>query len=104
MLGEIVAVAKSAASRCMSAIGRLIKRFLVPASAALAGVAHDAVRSMPELVAENAMLRQQLIVVSRSAKRPTFRDGDRLLMVLLARLNRAWRGSLQLTAPPSRPR
>ena len=99
MLGEIVAVVRSTASRWLGGIGRLIKRFLVPGSEMVVGVAQDAVRSMPELVAENAMMRQQLIVARRSAKRPAFRDGDGLVMVLLARLNRAWRGSLQLIRP-----
>jgi hypothetical protein len=65
----------------------------------VAGVVQDAVRSKCELVAENAMLRQQLIVAGRAVKRPSLRNGDRLFMVLLARLNRAWRGALHLIQP-----
>ncbi len=45
------------------------------------------------------MLRQQLIVASRAVRRPSLRNGDRLFMVLLARLNRAWRGALHLIQP-----
>jgi transposase InsO family protein len=100
MLGEIIAVAKSTFICCLSAAGRLLKKLLRPAPATVvAGVVQDAVRSKCELVAENAMLRQQLIVVRRAVKRPSLRNGDRLFMVLLARLNRAWRGALHLIQP-----
>ena len=100
MLGEIIAVAKSTFTRRLSAAGRLFKRLLRPAPATVvAGIVQDAVRSKCELVAENAMLRQQLIVAGRAVKRPSLRNGDRLFMVLLARLNRAWRGALLLIQP-----
>jgi putative transposase len=65
----------------------------------LAGAAHDAVRPRSELIAENALLRQQLIVLRRKNKRPAFSDGDRIVMVLLARLDRAWRDALHLVKP-----
>ena len=100
MLGEIIAVAKSPFICCLSAAGRLFKRLLRPAPATVvAGIVQDAVRSKCELVAENAMLRQQLIVAGRAVKRASLRNGDRLFMVLLARLNRAWRGALHLIQP-----
>jgi len=100
MLGEVIAVAKVTFTRCLSAAGRLFKRLLRPAPApVVAGVVQDAVRSKCELVAENAMLRQQLIVAGRAVERPSLRNGDRLFMVLLARLNRAWRGALHLIQP-----
>ena len=65
----------------------------------MAGVVQDVVSSRSELVAENALLRQQLIVARRSVSRPALRGGDRLLMVLLARFNRAWRKALHLVQP-----
>ena len=100
MLGRIIAVAKSTFTRCLSAARRLFKRLLRPAPATVVtGVVQDAVRSKCELVAENAMLRQQLIVAGRGVKRPSLRNGDRLFMVLLARLNRAWRDALHLIQP-----
>ena len=43
-------------------------------------------RSRAELIAENAFLRQQLIVAPRGAKRPVFRGCERSLLVLLASL------------------
>ena len=61
---EIIAVAKSPSP----VAGRPLKRLLRPALAVVvARVVQDAVRSKCELVAENAMLRQQLIVAGRSA-------------------------------------
>src|SRR5579859_3145728 len=44
----------------------------------------DLLRTKAELVAENAMLRQQLIVLKRSVKQPKLTRRDRWLMVLLA--------------------
>ena len=51
-------------------------------------------RSKSELIAENALLRQQLIVLRRQVKRPTFTRTDRILLVLLARLVRTWQQAL----------
>jgi hypothetical protein len=50
----------------------------------------DLGRSKSELIAENALLRQQLIILKRQVKRPTFTKTDRLLLILLARLVRTW--------------
>ena len=46
----------------------------------------DLARSKSELVAENALLRQQLIILRRQVKRPACTKTDRMLMALLARL------------------
>ncbi len=49
-----------------------------------AGALTDLVRSRPALVAENAFLRKQLLVLHRSVKRPRCNRADRALLVLLA--------------------
>ena len=54
----------------------------------------DLSKSKSELIAENALLRQQLIVLRRQVKRPTFSRTDRILLVLLARLVRTWQPAL----------
>src|SRR5215467_13975129 len=41
-------------------------------------------RGKAELLAENALLRQQLIILCRQVKRPVYKKTDRLLLVLLA--------------------
>jgi len=51
------------------------------------------------LTAENALLRQQLIVLQRQVKRPVFTPRDRLLLVLLARLARGWQTALLIVQP-----
>ena len=68
-------------------------------SSVVLGTAADLVRSKPELVADNALLRQQLIVLGRTTKRPRFSRADRLLLVLLARRVRAWRPAVLIVQP-----
>jgi putative transposase len=65
----------------------------------VAGTLADLVRSTPELVAENALLRQQLLILRRSVKRPRCTAADRALLVLLASRVRAWRSSLLVVQP-----
>jgi hypothetical protein len=56
-------------------------------------------RSKPELIAEYALLRQQLIILRRSAKRPRCTHVDRAVLVLLAGRVRSWRQSLLIVRP-----
>ena len=55
------------------------------------GTGADLLRSRAQLLAENALLRHQLIVLRRSVTRPVIRPADRALLVLLASRVRAWR-------------
>jgi len=55
------------------------------------GTLTDLARSKSELVAENALLRQQLIVLRRQVKRPACTKTDRMLLVLLARMVGTWK-------------
>ncbi len=59
----------------------------------------DLTRGKPELVAENALLQQQLIILRRQIKRPRYTRTDRLLLILLARAVRAWRQALVIVQP-----
>jgi hypothetical protein len=59
----------------------------------------DIMRSRKDLIAENAILRQQLIVLNRQVKRPQFTSGDRLRLVLLSRLTQFWDSALHLIQP-----
>lgn len=59
----------------------------------------DLGRSKSELVAENALLRQQLIILKRQVKRPACTKMDRVLLVFLARMVQAWRQALFLVQP-----
>ncbi len=63
------------------------------------GTLADLGRSKAELVAENALLRQQLIVLKRQVKRPACTKKDRMLLVLLARAVRTWKQALFVVQP-----
>src|SRR5439155_22317806 len=65
----------------------------------VAGTLADLLRSKPELVAETAPLRQQLVVLRWSVKRPRCTPADRALLVLLASRVRAWRQALLIVQP-----
>jgi len=63
------------------------------------GFVGDVARTRADLLAENAMLRQQLIVAARAVKRPAFRAYERGLLVLLASLLLRWRDALLVVKP-----
>jgi len=59
----------------------------------------DLSRSKSELVAENAFLRQQLIILRRQVKRPACTKTDRMLLLLLARMVQTWKQALFIVQP-----
>ncbi len=61
--------------------------------------AADLTRSKAELMAENALLRQQLIVLHRQVKRPTFSPSDRLWLVFLTSRVKRWKEALLVLKP-----
>ena len=65
----------------------------------LTGLVADLGRSRRQLIAENVLLRQQLIVASRKVKRPAFRPHERGVVVLLSRLVQNWREAVLLVKP-----
>jgi putative transposase len=67
--------------------------------ALLANAAIDVTRSKAELMIENALLRQQLIVLNRQVKRPALKPHERVLLVLLASKLRAWKQALLIVQP-----
>lgn len=64
-----------------------------------AGTGTDLLRSRAQRLAANALLRQQLVVLRRSTKRPAMTTTDRALLVLLAGQVRAWRQALLIVRP-----
>jgi len=63
------------------------------------GAVLDLTRRKTDLVAENALLRHQLVLLKRSSKRPTLIPADRLSLLLLAKVTRTWRQVLLLVQP-----
>jgi putative transposase len=77
-----------------------LKRWTKPATCTLLeGAAADLIRTKPELIAENALLRQQLIVLERQVKHPTFTRFERSLLVVLARRLPHWKQALLIVKP-----
>ncbi len=81
-------------------IRQTLKIWTKPAAALLvASTLSDINRSRTDLIVENAMLRQQLIVLNRQVKRPQFNQRDRILLVILARCTRFWQQTLHIVQP-----
>jgi transposase InsO family protein len=57
------------------------------------------VKSKPELIAGNALLRQQVIVLRRQVKQPKLTSRDRGLLVLLASRVPDWKNALLIVKP-----
>jgi transposase InsO family protein len=77
-----------------------VKAWTKPATESLIGsVIADLVKSRPDLIAENAFLRHQLIVLKRQGKQPKLTSGDRGLLVLLASRTRDWKNALLIVKP-----
>ncbi len=75
------------------------RRIRPPTTSLLLGTLVDMTRGKSDLLAENALLRHQLIILRRQVKRPVYRKSDRLLLVLLARMVRTWKQALFLVQP-----
>jgi putative transposase len=67
--------------------------------ALIVGALTDLVRTKQALMLENALLRQQLIVMSRQRKRPKLTWRDRALFVVLASRLETWKTTLLLVKP-----
>jgi putative transposase len=59
----------------------------------------DLGKSKSQLIAENALLRQQLIMLKRQVKRPACTKTDRVLLILLTRWVRTWQQALLIVQP-----
>jgi hypothetical protein len=77
-----------------------INRWIKPATPALiSGYLSDLTRNRTDLIVENALLRQQLIVLNRQVKRPRLTNPDRFCLVLLSHLTKFWEQSLHIVQP-----
>jgi putative transposase len=65
----------------------------------LLGTLRSAVRTRRELALENLALRQQLAVWKARQPRPRLTEMDRIFWIVLARLWKNWRSSLQVVRP-----
>ena len=68
-----------------------LKRWIKPANSVLIGAPSDLTRSRTDLVIENALLRQQLIVLNRQIKRSQLTTLDRFRLVFLSHFTKFWK-------------
>ena len=100
MLVVLVVLVVSAFRR--SVVSRLWRKGPKPLASSLSlatGVVYDISRSKQQLVLENALLRQQLIVLRRQINRLQLNNADRALLVLLASRLRSWKEALLIVQP-----
>ncbi len=95
-LQRLLAVGRRAAQ---AAHRRLVAAARPAGATLVAGALADAARSRSALIAENALLRHQLVIVRRQVKRPRCTTADRALLVLLASRLHAWRQALLIVQP-----
>jgi len=100
MLGRLTRCGIRTGRATLQTLRRRLARATKPTAPALiAATLADLRRSKPQLVAENALLRQQLLILRRSVKRPRCTSADRAVLVLLASRVRAWRQALLIVQP-----
>jgi hypothetical protein len=95
------------ASTLMSTGSQLAKRFHQPfirwtkpaLTPPFVGAVIDLTKTKPQLVAENAFLRQQLIVLHRHVQHPQCTPTDRFLLVVLSALVQNWKQLLLIAQP-----
>src|SRR5215207_10361841 len=63
------------------------------------GTLTDLASSRSQLLAQNALLRQQLIILSRQVHKPNLKPLDRFLLVVLVSKIRAWKNVLFIVKP-----
>jgi putative transposase len=85
---------------CLDALSSRFARWTKPLRTSLPlATLTDLGKSKSQLLAENALLRHQLIMLNRQVKRPPVTRADRILLVLLARLVRTWQQTLVIIQP-----
>jgi hypothetical protein len=87
--------------RGFQAVEAWVKTWTEPApDRAIKGVVTDLFRSRKDLIAENAFLRQEVIILNRQKSgRAPLTPHDRRVLVLLAHRVRGWKDALHIVQP-----
>ena len=100
MLAALLHGVRRLGLRLIHSLNRRLLAATAPSAACLiVDALADLPRSKGALIAENALLRQQLVVLQRSVKRVHCTPTDRALLVLLASRVRAWGQALLIVHP-----
>ncbi len=74
MFSQVIAKVRQVLQSGLQFVHQAIRAWMKPNTVTVAvGALADMTRTKPELIAENALLRQQLSVLHRSVKRPKLR-------------------------------
>jgi putative transposase len=63
------------------------------------GLLSDLTRSRTDLLIENALLRQQLIILKRQVKRPQLTNPERFRLVFLSHFTKFWKQTVHMVQP-----
>src|SRR6476661_982312 len=100
MMNLVIHTAKNIFKKGMKFAHNTFIKWKAPAkSSQIKGTVLDLTRNKAELIAENALLRQQLIVLHRQVKQPHFKPFDRFVMVVLASWFSTGRQALLIVKP-----
>ena len=100
MLTRCLTWLRQRAQHGVDALRTRVSQWTTPRPVALAvGLAADLTRRRGNLLLENALLRQQVLVLRRAVKRPALTPLDRGLLVLLASRLRSWASALLIVQP-----
>jgi transposase InsO family protein len=100
MFADLLKRIASTSHRAAQALRCLLRSTTKPPRTGLVtGTLADLPRTKPALILENALLRQQLVILRRDLKRPRCTPGDRAQLVLLASRLHTWRQSLLIVQP-----
>ena len=100
MLRRCVKLLAGCLRPCSNYLNQRYQEWTKPDTVSLVtGTLVDITRSKRDLVAENAFLRQQLIVLKRQTPRPSLTPKDRGPLVLLASKVRGWKDALVVVKP-----
>ncbi len=98
VFGVLNARVRDGIAQVATAVRAAMREALRPAPM-VSGFVADLFRSRDELLAENALLRQQLIVATRTVKQPKFRPLERRLVVALSSVVQNWQNTILLVKP-----
>jgi putative transposase len=98
VLKSLVSRVTTATRRALRRVSAVFREASRPA-APVFGLVTDLFRPRRLLLAENVLLRQQLLVLRRQIKRPNLTAFDRAVIVIASAITSAWRESVLLVKP-----
>ncbi len=100
MLRTVGNVCKTLVSKGLEWLEQQLQKWTQPAQPSLIlETVGDLTRDKPALILENALLRQQVIVLKRSVKRAKLTNTERRLLVVLVSRIKAWQSALLMVKP-----